>query len=48
MDDALRKLKDRKIAKEEFERIRYKNEEKMEHLSEKIRDLREQIHAFRE
>ncbi len=47
VDDALRMLKDKKISKEEFERIRYKNEERMERINEKIRDLREHIHAYR-
>jgi predicted nucleic acid-binding Zn-ribbon protein len=48
VDDALRQLKDKKIAKEEFDRIRLRNEERMERLSEKIRDLRAQIHGIRE
>jgi predicted nucleic acid-binding Zn-ribbon protein len=48
VDDALRRLKDKKIAKEEFDRIRLRNEERMERLSEKIRDLRTQIHGIRE
>jgi len=48
VDDALRKLKDKKIAKEEFDRIRLRNEARMERLSEKIRDLRGQIQAIRE
>jgi len=48
VDDALRKLKDRKMAREEFDRIQLRNEERMERLSEKIRDLRAQIQAFKE
>ncbi|MGD0056641.1 MAG: hypothetical protein ABSB83_02155 [Methanomassiliicoccales archaeon] len=47
LDDALKKLKDKKITKEEFDRIRLRNEDRMERLSEKIRDLRAQIQAIR-
>jgi predicted nucleic acid-binding Zn-ribbon protein len=48
VDDAFRQLKDKKIAKDEFERIRLRNEERMERLNEKIRELRAQIQAIKQ
>jgi chromosome segregation ATPase len=47
IEEATHKLKDRRISQDEFERIRLRNEERMERLSEKIRDLRTQIHMIR-
>jgi len=48
IDDALHRLRERRITREEFERIKQRNEEKMEKLSEKIRELRAQISAMKE
>jgi hypothetical protein len=46
-EEAMHKLKERRISQDEFERVRLRNEERMERLNERIRDLRTQIHLIR-
>ncbi|MDH7508862.1 MAG: hypothetical protein QHH00_05635 [Methanomassiliicoccales archaeon] len=48
IDEAFRKFKDRKIGKEDYERIRQKNEQKIEKLNEKIKEIRSLIRSMRE
>ena len=43
LDEAEKKLKRREIDKAQFDRVRLRNEEHLERLNEKIRDIRNQI-----
>jgi predicted nucleic acid-binding Zn-ribbon protein len=48
IDEAFRRFKDKKIGKEDFERIRQRNEEKIEKLNEKIKEIRLLIKSMKE
>lgn len=47
LDDAMKRLRERKIGRDEFERIRARTEEKIGRLNEKIREARAEIQSIR-
>ncbi|MCQ5375521.1 MAG: hypothetical protein NO474_02860 [Methanomassiliicoccales archaeon] len=48
IDEAFRNFKAKKIGKEDFEKIRQRNEEKIEKLNEKIKEIRSLIKSMKE
>jgi predicted nucleic acid-binding Zn-ribbon protein len=48
VDEAEAQFKKRKITKEEFERVKSKCDEKMDHINDKVKVCHDELHAMRD